>query len=763
MTTIDTPDTIGGPDGPRTAARVASTQAILSSPFALTELAATETPTERSFAGTASPFLDGMLSDAGVDAETEMGDLLLAELEDDEFAEVLEALVNEAAARATRGPMLWNEAGGPPQLDSTDAEQWMEAVSDRAIGVIEELERHFGDRSVESIGDEEMDQILSRALPGLEAFVDPYDAQELFLKKLGKKLKKVVKGAKNLVKKGIKLASKVLPIGKILERLKGIIKPLLNRVLAKAIGKLPKSLQEPARRLAGKYGLQQGENFSDYEFLAAEFDAEVAESVLATDTEFASLEAEIQRESHSDSVETNVAVELDRARHRLGQALDAATPGEPPLEAMEQFIPMALLPIAKMGIKIAGRKRVIDFLAGMLAKLIAPVVGKQLARPLSTQIADKGLGLLGLEAEANAGRLGSEAVVAATEEALYEVFTLPEPWLENELLLEIALGEAFHAAAMRHVPDTALRSELAAEQGGSDRGVWLMMPRSTGPAYRYKQYSKRLPVKVTPSLARSVVFSGGETLDDRLHDEGLDNYPVDVELEFFELLPGGELGHIEPMSATTGTQPTTATTLEFDTLEDPSRLPLPEGERRRGRRGSPARTAARRARGASRTRVRVTARGRALRRNSPVSVRLDLSGNQPVVRLHVTIGERRALAVVEKLGQQQHRDVLAMFTKLAEGPAREHVAKRLHAMFAKREIQADEGTAQALSGRLFDGFVAALGSQIEQLSSTLISAAKDPAPGLTVTAGFTFPSKEALTAGEPEAPGLTVRPGRHRD
>ena len=54
---------------------------------------------------------------------------------------------------------------------------------------------------------------------------------------------------KNAVKKGIEIAGKLLPVNFILGKLKGLIRPLLDRVLKFAIGKLPKNLQPYAQTL----------------------------------------------------------------------------------------------------------------------------------------------------------------------------------------------------------------------------------------------------------------------------------------------------------------------------------------------------------------------------------------------------------------------------------------------------------------------------------------------------------------------------------
>lgn len=68
-------------------------------------------------------------------------------------------------------------------------------------------------------------------------------AQEQFF---GSIFKKVT----NAVKKGIEVVGKLSPVNIILGKLKGLIRPLLERVLKFALGKLPKNLQPYAQTLA---------------------------------------------------------------------------------------------------------------------------------------------------------------------------------------------------------------------------------------------------------------------------------------------------------------------------------------------------------------------------------------------------------------------------------------------------------------------------------------------------------------------------------
>ena len=730
----------------------------LTSPFADHELYVSEAePVVDAGSATEvhSPFTDSFLTDDDEALESTLMRYLVAELDDEEFTEALEALETEAAARYLSGTTGWSHEAGVPALDATEVEQWMASIAAQTDRLLAELEERFSDRSVESITERELDEAMSAIVPSVDGFDDPLDARELFWGSLKKKLKKVAGAVKNVAKKGIKLASKVMPLGIIYGRLRPIVKPLLRRVLATALGKLPRRYRTAAKRVARKFGVQLEAEFENpFEMFAAEFDVSVAEAITSDDPyTLEALEQDAFRDETTDGGEPNIATQLDIARERLTQQMLDAEPGHTPIDEMEQFIPLAILPVVKTGISLIGRKKVVNFLAGLLAKLIKPVVGRQIAKPLSVQIADKGLALLKLEAEAGSDRIGAEAVVAAVEDTVAEVFALPDELLENELYVEAATEEAFHRAAARHFPESFLRRDLVDGAAGGERGVWLMMPRATGPLYRYRKYSRVLPATVTPAMAREVIFDDGETLEERLHDAGETAWPVDVEIEAYELLPGSSVGNLVPFETDEGESITDAAD-EFDTLRDAGRLPLPHDMER-------TRTARRR--GHRRRIVRVRARGRGLQRKSPVAIRLDLAAQQPTVRLHLWIKERRAHAMVGHLDAGRHRAVMAELTTAAGPPLRQAVASRLSRTLSRHQLTRDTSAATALSNQLFDGLLAVVAKQLPTLKATMTTAAKDPARGLTLTATFRFPSRDAIGVQAPETPTVTVRAGRHRD
>src|SRR5215471_21603399 len=107
--------------------------------------------------------------------------------------------------------------------------------------------------------------------------------------------------------------------------------------------------------------------------------------------------------------------ELEHARERLVDGLEQLKEGEDPTPQVENFIP-ALLPVLKVGLRLAGRQRVVDFLAGFLGKLIQKFVGPQYAPPLSKAIVDAGLRLLQLEAATQRESGPAASAVASTIE-----------------------------------------------------------------------------------------------------------------------------------------------------------------------------------------------------------------------------------------------------------------------------------------------------------------------------------------------------------
>ena len=700
-----------------------------------------------------SPFAEASIANGDGQRAAEFTEALLAELDDAEFVEALEALEDAAAARHLRSVGTWSSESEAPALATADTMQWMEQVAGEADRMLGALEAYFADRPADSLQEGEIE-----AVAGLAGFTDPADAQQLFFGSLLKKVKKVASGVGKLAQKGLAVVGK-LALGPVFGILRKLVKPLLDKVLSSAIGKLPASLRPMAGQLAAKL---RGSGESD---LAEEFDRGVAEIVAAPNDAVAQqLLAELQPPDRNPYTETSAGHDLDAARARLAGELADADPGVPPTAQLEQFIPvvMAAMPLIRTGIKVIGRDRIVGAIAGPLSRLIQGMVGADAAKQLSRHIASTGLGLLGLEVGgSDIATLGGEALVAATEDTVRQLMTLPPESLEQELLLETEVQEAFAEAAARHLPAAVLRPELIERELEAEHGVWVMMPRATRPCFRYKKYSRVIPVRITRPVARAVVLPGGDTLERRLLDAGAEAWPVDGEVEVYELLPGGGLGHVAAFESADGADAPAFAAGEFEELTETAAALLAGNPRlaQVGRRGQPGRP-----RHAGSRYFRLRHRGRPLRRRHVFGLRFDLTAPQPVLRVNLPIGERDTHELVAHLQGGKLVQVVSTVRRLLDRAALQAMARRLEQLLAKHSIAAPAGAGQRLAERLADDMLRAVSQQLPAAAPALAQAAKDPAPGATLTFTFGFADSAAVVAGTPAGdPNVTIRAGLHRD
>jgi hypothetical protein len=751
----------------------------VSSPFAPAALSTPtggpDAPTSAAAGALLTPFSEAMTVDDENMLAAEAAEALLAELEDDEFEEALEALADEAAARHLRSIGTWSQESEAPVLAASDVEQWMESVAAEADRVLGALEMNFGDRPVDSLRDGEMEAALGVGEWAGAGLAGPLGAQEQFLKALVDKAKKVVQGVTKVAKAGLAAVGKVLPMGVLMGALRKLVRPLLRSVLRRAIGRLPVRLRPLATRLAGRFAGETGavdEQDTPEDTLAEVFDRQVAEFVVAPNEAvveqlLAQAEAQIGDEDEDAGAGPGPLHDLDVARARLTRELAQAVPQLPPTAQMEQFVPavMAVLPAIRVGVRIVGRERVVKLLSAALAKLIQGMVGAEAAALLSRHIASTGLQLLGLEAETGTGptlgtsTLGTEALVAATEDAIREVLSLPPESLEDELLLEAEIQDAFGRAATRHLPESVLRPELVESELADEHAVWVMMPRATRPCFRYKKYSRIVPIRIMRSAARSVAMSGGDTLERRLLDADVRTWPVAGEMELYELLAGGELGHLAAFEAGEAEDVPIGASA-FEELSEAAAAVLASSPNlaATGRHGRPG---PRRQVGTRYYRLRVG--GAALRRRRLFSLRLDLTSPRPVLRVRLLIGERDSHALAGHLERRRMVQVVSVVRGLVGPAMRQAMARRLEWMLGRRGVALAPGAGRRLADRLSDAMVRAVSQQLPAAGPTFAQAAKDPAPGVTLTFGFTFPDKAALGTATPSGPTLTIRPGASRD
>jgi hypothetical protein len=516
---------------------------------------------------TVSPFAEGTAG--GLEAEGERAEIVaeaFESLQDESFAEALAELISETSEAADQ--RIQGEQ--PMQLAEQRfrlADAHLAPVGFEAEQCVQRFIDHVQHLDLQGLSEGQLDEILDRFDPG-PGTVTP--AGEQFLGGLIKKAKSVVKSVVNAAGK---VAAAALPIlGPILNRLKALVRPLLRRVLAVAINKLPVALHEPARALARQFGIGEAEAESTFELeaeeeflqegfaatpvttldpetLAEQFDAALAESVLGGE---ALEQGESFGHDHERSAEPEAGNQLEAlagARSAFMTHLQAASDNEDLGPAVEQFIP-AILPALRLGIRLVGRPRVVDFLAGFLAKLIGRWVGPQLSKPLSQAVVDVGLRIIGLE-QGQPGELEAEAVpallAATVEDTVRRLSEQPEHVLEDESLLQVAVTEAFEQAVAANFPSSLVRANLriAPSLGGT------FVPRHARQPFAYKKFSRVPEVELTEAQAATMRSFGGVTLAAALRAGGL-KLPAKFRVRIFEAGPGTMLPRLARLEGIRG-------------------------------------------------------------------------------------------------------------------------------------------------------------------------------------------------------------------
>src|SRR5215203_5523361 len=454
-----------------------------------------------------SPFLTLYKAEEGgalVDPETEEYVQVLNEFYDEEFDEALYALVDEAAAiYETHFPHEQEDSQTTGYEAELLLDQHFAPLVAEAEAMFEALARELGQRDPNSLSEDEIGTVVDRYQPSVGLAPNFEEFLGLNLKKT---FKKVASTAVDLAKRGISVAAK-LGLGPVLEKLKALIKPLLKRVIRTAIGKLPPYLQPIARKLAERLPFLK-ELEEDYESVPeSAATSEVAEIQYEFNQQLANLlfaDTEVKQDLEVTEALTEQHVpntyplaELDRARDDFVENMRSLREGEDPTPYVENFLP-AVLPALRIGIRIVGRKRVVDFLAKFLGKLIQRFVGPQYAPALSQAIVDAGLRLLQLEATPeDESRAAASAVAATVEETVQRVAAAPDYVLDNQELLEGFALEAFEQAAAANLPpvlsEETYRKRPDLREARRLRGVWVMMPRRRWKPY--KKWSGRIPIR----------------------------------------------------------------------------------------------------------------------------------------------------------------------------------------------------------------------------------------------------------------------------
>jgi hypothetical protein len=483
-------------------------------------------------------------------SETESDRLLaqaFAELRDESFDEAITFLAEET--EQTVADRFTDEAPGSGAERERYADSQLSAVRFEAQQYLEALEVGLTGKDIESFTDEQLDEALDRLDPQTGELTP---AGEEFIGALVRKAKKVVKFVANTAKTVGKAVGKVagVVLGPILKKLKGLINPLLKRVLSIAIGRLPAPLQPAARALAARLtseayedeaiyeGASTPANLTDVEALAESFDAALAEAITGESMdEFVGESGEDREDEGADGRELE---RLAEARGVLIDRLRGAGDDEDLAPAVEQFVP-ALLGALRIGINLVGRPKVVRFLAGYLGQLIRKWVGPNLSGPLSNAIVDTGLRLVMLEAEGDARetRVDEAAPIAlatVVEDTVRRLAESEDYILENEELMQLATANAFGQAVASHFPQRFVRPAL--RQAPSIGGTFVARrPRSVR---AYRKYSRTPEVELTAQIADTLPTFGGTTVGAVLRAAGA-TFPIRARMHIYQATVGTAL------------------------------------------------------------------------------------------------------------------------------------------------------------------------------------------------------------------------------
>ena len=428
--------------------------------------------------------------------------------------------------------------------------------------MVDALAREFANREEEGIVEQEFDAFFEGYKP---TALDP-EFENLFGKIAGK-LGHFAKAAAGKTWRGIKKVA----LGPIFAAIRRVLKPILNGVLQQAIGRLPRPIQPAAQQLAQKLGLasappspagievappavpatadaaavQDPVGPGDAS-LQQELDELLAGTLLAQDEVELNLET-AQLRSDSGGSASPIFANLDDARERFIQQLGELGKNDSAAPHVQEFLP-AVLPALRVGVRLLGRPRVINFLAQLISKLIAKLIGPAQAPALSRAIVDAGFKLLNLEAEESERlQLAPSAVAATIEETVGRVAALPDYVLDNHELLEAFALEAFEQAAAANLPAVLPRAIYRQRPDLLEAGVnagWVLLPLRG--RKRYKRCTRVFNVRVSPHMADEVESFEGATLSDYLQDQlGMpEGDEVDAQLNLYETLAGTSLADI---------------------------------------------------------------------------------------------------------------------------------------------------------------------------------------------------------------------------
>ena len=516
--------------------------------IAANEPAAAAVARASSFDGSPTPFAE---TSGNAMPESEADRVLaqaFAELRDEAFDEAVAFLAEETEQAVADRFTDESPAHGAERERYADSQ--LSGIRFEAQQYLESLEAGLTGQDLESLSEQQLDEVLDRFDPQTGELTP---AGEEFIGAIVRKAKKAVKFVANTVKTVGATVGKVAGavLGPVLQKLRGLINPLLKRVLSIAIGRLPAPLQPAARTLAARFtseasdseslyyeGAVSPTNLSDVQTLSESFDAALAEAM--TGESVGQFAGESYEDNEQDAGGGRELERLAEARGVLIDQLRNAGDEEDMAPAIEQFAP-ALLAALRMGINLVGRPKVVRFLAGYLGQLIKRWVGPKLSAPLSSAIVDTGMRLIALEAENGNGeaRLDEAAPLAlasVVEDTVRRLAENEDYIYENEDLMQLAAADAFGEAVASHFPQGLVKQRL--RQAPSLGGTFVARrARSVRP---YRKYNRMPEVELTAQLADALPTFGGTTVGAVLRAAGA-TFPLRARLHIYQSTTGTTL------------------------------------------------------------------------------------------------------------------------------------------------------------------------------------------------------------------------------
>ncbi|WP_066903529.1 hypothetical protein [Millisia brevis] len=764
----------------------------------------TEAPPFDGFHATESPFGEDIAGETDPVA-AESADFLES-IHDEDFDEALEQLLNDGAALLLSDAQQWSAPASEAEAREAVeqwiaplAAEWQRAVDGLGAGLegadLSGLVENELDELLDSLDSpaafdsEAFDNFLGRLLGKAKSFVKRKIAQAVTFAK--NPIKGVVDAAKSglqTIRSGVESIGRHL-LGPLLEKLKNVGLTLLKGVVSKLMAPLSRVLPAPIRPvlplILKRLGVgeaaddESDEATSDEMGLAAqmahEFDNRLLSLYLAGDSE--SPTADETTDSYEPEQAQNLESELDDARVRLATQLSEYTGSQPPVAEIEQFIPavLAIRPLLKLGLTVTGaREKLINLIAGPLASLIKNMigptaaatitraVGREPSRMIAKAAVNVGFSALGLESAAGPdGGIAGEALASAVESTVLRVVDqLDEAALADPLQVGAAVAQAFAESAAAYLPDRLLRADLPERETAEEGGLWVMMPRSSRPRYRFRRYTRVFVVPVSRQTARAVGWSDGGTLESYLLDRGVTQWPVQAEVDLYETLPGTLPGHFtrdetlpaDEHAAAEEYQPLTKRTAGLLLGEPALGRGRTTGVRAGGFRPGP---------GQRFFRIR-SARLPARRVRRPrrlVSVHWDPQTNR--MRIFVRLSERQARALQARLqraapsGQRDLPGVLLALWQVALPRLPYRIARRLVGSSTVTDATAAARIGTAITAATRTGITTFLTHSGAQFAA----AVADPADGVTITVTF-----DGVGAGPTQvpAPTVSVSPGMLR-